>query len=141
MRRKTKAAPERLRAWRRGRLGEALCVLSLRLKGYRILARDYRVPMGEIDIVARRGAVVAAIEVKARPSTGAAVESVSPRQRRRVQRALDHFLAGRPRLASLTFRFDVMTVAPGRWPRHIPNAWDASGESAGGRKKSPHSRR
>jgi putative endonuclease len=135
------AAPERLRAWRRGRLAEALCLWHLRLRGYRILARDYRVKTGEIDILARRGGVVAAIEVKARPSLGEAVESVSPRQQKRVQRALDHFIAGRAHLATLTFRFDVMVVAPGRWPRHIPNAWDASLEISGGRKKSPHFRR
>ena len=69
--RRRPASPERLRAWRRGRAAETLCVWHLRLRGYRILARGYRVPVGEIDIVARRGRVVAAIEVKARDSAAA----------------------------------------------------------------------
>ena len=116
--------PERYRAWRRGRVAEALCLWHLRLRGWRILARDYRVGVGEIDIIARRGAVVAAIEVKARGSFAEAAEAVTPRQRRRVARAFAQFLAGRAGLALLTQRFDVMLVAPRRLPRHIPNAWD-----------------
>jgi putative endonuclease len=120
---KTTPAPARLRAVRRGRLAETLCLWHLRLHGWRILARDYRVPVGEIDILARRGSTLAAIEVKARGTLEAAVHSISPRQRRRVARALEHFLAGRPDLASLTLRFDVMLVAPRRLPRHLPNAW------------------
>ena len=110
-------------AWRRGRAAEAACVLLLRLRLYRILARDYRVPSGEIDIIARRGRAVVAIEVKARPSLADAAEAVSPRQRRRVARAFEHFLASRPDLAQLQPRFDVILVAPGRWPRHIVDAW------------------
>jgi putative endonuclease len=116
--------PERRRAERRGRFAEALCLWHLRLRGWRILARDYRVPVGEIDIVARRGGVLAAIEVKARGSFVDAAEAISPRQRRRVARAFEHFLAGRPNLAALTLRFDVMLVAPRRLPRHLANAWD-----------------
>jgi putative endonuclease len=95
----------------------------LRLRGYRILARGYRVPVGEIDIVARRGRVVAAIEVKARDSAAAASEAIAPRQRRRVARAFEQFLAAHPQHAGLTLRFDVMLVARGGWPRHLSNAW------------------
>jgi putative endonuclease len=133
-----RATPARIRAWRRGRWAETLCLWHLRFRGWRILARDYRVPMGEIDILARRGAVLAAIEVKARPSLGTAAEAVTPRQQRRVARALDHFLGGRPHLAKLSCRFDVMLVIPGKLPLHIANAWDASSEIPGTRKKSPH---
>lgn len=117
------ASPARRRAWRRGRAAETLCVWHLRLRGWRVLARGYRVPVGEIDIIARRGAVVAAIEVKARGSLEAASEAVSARQRRRVARAFAQFLASRPRLAGLTLRFDVMLVAPRRLPAHMPDAW------------------
>jgi putative endonuclease len=118
-----KPSAERLRAWRRGRRAETLCVWHLRLRGYRVLARDYRVPAGEIDIIARRGGVLAAIEVKARHSLAAAAEAITPRQRRRVARAFEHFLAGQPQLAGLTLRFDVMLVASGRMPHHLRNAW------------------
>jgi putative endonuclease len=121
--RRRPASPERLRAWRLVRAAETLCVWHLRLRGYRILARGYRVPVGEIDIVARRGRVVAAIEVKARDSAAAASEAIAPRQRRRVARAFEQFLAAHPQHAGLTLRFDVMLVARGGWPRHLSNAW------------------
>lgn len=114
---------KRLRAWQRGRAAETLCVWHLRLRGYRILARGYRVAVGEIDIVARRGRIVAAIEVKARDSAAAASEAIAPRQRRRVARAFEQFLAAHPQHAGLTLRFDVMLVARGGWPRHLSNAW------------------
>jgi len=117
------ASPQRLRAWRRGRSAETLCVWHLRLRGYRVLARGYRVAVGEIDIIARRGGVVAAIEVKARDSLAAASEAITPRQRRRVARAFEQFLAAHPQHAGLTLRFDVMLVARGRLPRHVCNAW------------------
>jgi putative endonuclease len=95
----------------------------LRLRGYRILARRYKTKLGEVDLIARRGAVLAAIEVKARADFDRAVESITLRQRQRITRALSHFLSGRPDLALLAARFDVMLVAPGRWPRHLIDAW------------------
>lgn len=113
----------RRQAFRRGHTAELLCLWHLRLRGYRILARRFRVPSGEVDLIARRGRVLAAIEVKARPSLATASEAISPRQRRRVARALEHFLAQRPELAGLAMRFDVMLVVPGRLPRHVADAW------------------
>jgi putative endonuclease len=114
---------KRREAWRRGRVAEWLCLWSLRCRGYRILARRYRVPAGEIDLIARRGHVVAAIEVKARPDFDSASAAVLGRQRRRIARALEQFLATRPDLARLDARFDVMMVVPRRWPRHLRDAW------------------
>ena len=111
------------RAHRRGHFAEFLCLWHLRLRGYRILARRFRVPSGEIDLIARRGGILVAIEVKARANLGAAGEAVSAQNRRRVARALDHYLAIHPKLAGLTQRFDVMLVVPGRLPRHLPDAW------------------
>ncbi|HEY0523018.1 MAG TPA: YraN family protein [Stellaceae bacterium] len=119
--------PERRTAWQRGRGAETLCTWWLRLRGWRILARGYRVPSGEIDIIARRGSTVAAIEVKARDSMEDALDAVTPRQRRRVARAFEHFLSGRPDLATLTLRFDVMLVVPARLPRHVADAWRTDG--------------
>jgi putative endonuclease len=117
------ATERRRKAERRGRWAESLCLWSLRLRGYRILARDYRVAVGEIDILARRGATLAAIEVKARDEHASAVEAVTPRQRRRITRAAAHFISVRPSLARLTIRFDVMLVMPGRLPLHLRDAW------------------
>jgi putative endonuclease len=114
---------KRRRADRAGRLAETLCALSLRLRGYRILARRFRTPVGELDIVARRGSVLAFIEVKARASFALAAESIAPRQRYRVERAAGAYLSLFPHLARLDVRFDAMLVAPRRWPRHIVDAW------------------
>ena len=117
----------RRRAARRGRMAEFICCWHLRLRGWRIVARDWRCPSGEIDIIARRGRVLAIIEVKARSVLAAAAGALSPRQRRRVARAADAFLLSRPDLADLAERFDVMLARPLRPPRHWPNAWSTDG--------------
>ena len=122
-RRPARPTPERQKAERRGRLAELLCRWHLRLRGWRIVASHWRCPSGEIDILARRGRVLAIIEVKARRDFAIAAESVLPRQRRRIARAASAFLLTRPDLALLTLRFDVMLVAPPRPLRHLPGAW------------------
>jgi len=111
------------RAWRWGHGAEALCIGALMLRGYRIMARRIRYPVGEIDIVAKRGGTLAIIEVKARRDIGEAAEAVSGRQRRRIARAAEWLLAERPDLAALTVRFDVMMVVPWRLPQHLRSAW------------------
>jgi putative endonuclease len=111
------------RAERRGRVAEWLCLWQLRLRGWHILARGWRCPVGEIDIVARRGKVLAIIEVKSRGEFAAAAAALAPRQRRRIARAAEAFLLQRSDLAGLDLRFDLMLVAPRRLPRHWPGAW------------------
>ena len=118
-----RAKSRRERAERRGRVAELLCRWHLRLRGWRIVASDWRCPSGEVDILARRGGVLAIIEVKARRDFDSAVAAVSPRQRRRIARAASAFLTSRPELAEMRLRFDVMLVAPLRLPRHLPDAW------------------
>ena len=113
----------RRKAWQRGRRAEGLAILALRIAGYRILARNLKSPVGEIDIVARRGRIIAFVEVKARADWGGAAEALAGRQRRRIGRAAGAFLAARPALARFQPRFDVMLTVPWRWPRHIINAW------------------
>jgi putative endonuclease len=114
---------DRQRAQRRGAFAEFLCRWHLRLRGWRIVARDWRCPAGEIDILARRGGVLAIIEVKSRRDFASAAASILPRQRRRIARAAAAFLLMRPDLAELALRFDVMLVTPPHLPRHLPNAW------------------
>ena len=118
-------AARRRRAERRGRWAEWLCLLHLRMRGWRILARDWRCPAGEIDIVARRGRVVAIVEVKARGAIGTAAAALTSRQRRRIARAAEAFLAARPELEGLDLRFDVMLVTAFGWPQHWRGAWRA----------------
>jgi putative endonuclease len=113
----------RRRAQRRGRLAELLCRWHLRLHGWRVLATDWRCPAGEIDILARRGAVLAVVEVKTRGDLVIAANAIAPRQRRRIARAASAFLLTRPELAGLALRFDVMLIAPHRLPRHLVDAW------------------
>jgi putative endonuclease len=121
--RRTGADPKRLRARRRGRIAEHLCRWHLRLRGWRILACDWRCPAGEIDILARRRDVLAVIEVKSRPDFATGATALSPRQRRRIARAAEAFLLMRPDLAAMAIRFDVMVVEPRRLPRHLAGAW------------------
>src|SRR5262249_29246226 len=96
------------------------------LKGYRILARRWQSPVGEIDIVARRRGVLVFVEVKARAGLDAAAEALSGRQQRRIRAAAAAWLAGHPEDASREIRFDAVLVTPRRWPRHIIAAFDAT---------------
>ena len=115
----------RQRAYARGRRGERIAAWWLRLKGYRVLARGFRCPAGEVDLIVRRGAILAIVEVKHRESLAIAGAAVGPRQQRRVRRAAEHFLQRHPDLAGLQLRFDAVLLAPGQLPRHLKDAWNA----------------
>lgn len=119
--------PTRRAAARRGRWAEGLAAWRLRLAGYRVIARNVRTPVGEIDLIVRRGPVLAFVEVKIRAGLASAAEAIRPAQQARIRKAASAFLARRPDLAVLTLRFDAVLVAAGRWPRHIPDAWRDSG--------------
>ena len=110
-------------AYGRGRRAELIAAWGLRLKGYRILARGFRVPVGEIDLIARRGRTIALVEVKARADLQTAHTAISSRQRRRIERAAVSFLQQNQSLACFDVRFDVVLLAPGRRPRHLIDAW------------------
>jgi putative endonuclease len=118
--------PERQVAFRLGLSAESRAAALLIAKGFRILARRWRSPVGEIDIVARRRHLLVFVEVKARERLDDAAWSVTERQRARIVAAADAWLAQRPDDNIHDIRFDVMLVAPGRIPRHIPAAFDAS---------------
>jgi putative endonuclease len=110
-------------AYRRGHAGERLAALRLMLAGYRILARRYRTKVGEIDLIARRGNVVAFVEVKRRAELATGLEAVTPQARIRIRRAAELYLRRNPALAERTLRFDVIVITPWAWPRHIVDAW------------------
>jgi putative endonuclease len=109
-------------ARRSGRRAEVIAALWLIAKGYRILAFRLATPQGEIDLLAAKGGVLAAVEVKTRASLEAALEAVSQAQRRRLRRALALVAARRGR-TDARLRLDLFALAPGRFPRHIPGAW------------------
>jgi putative endonuclease len=118
--------PERQAAFRLGLSAESRAAAFLIAKGYRILARRFRSPLGEIDIVAGRRRTLVFVEVKARATLDDAAEAVVPRQRQRIVGAAQAWLASHPHDADCDMRFDVVLVAPGKLPRHIPAAFDAS---------------
>lgn len=116
-------AARRRRLLSRGHRGETLAAWALRLKGYRIIARQYRTKLGEIDIIARRGDLVAVVEVKARPTLIEAMESVGPHAQRRIEAAADIWLSRQKDFSRLSVRFDIVAVLPGHWPVHVKDAW------------------
>ncbi len=112
----------RQRAERGGRRAEALAALWLQLKGWDILARRARTPVGEVDLVARRGRIVAFIEVKARAVAREAEFSLDTYRLRRVAAAASA-LAPRFVLAGDDMRIDAIFIVPRRQPRHMANVW------------------
>jgi putative endonuclease len=120
------AAPERVAAFRTGLSAEARAAAYLMAKGYRILAKRFRTPVGEIDLVARRRNVVVFVEVKARATLDDAAYAVTPRQQRRIIDAAQTWLMAHPEHAEFDLRFDAMLIAPRHLPRHLLAAFDAS---------------
>src|SRR5882672_10102489 len=118
--------PERQVAFRLGISAESRAAALLIAKGFRILARRFRSPVGEIDIVARRRQLLIFVEGKARERLDDAAWSVTERQRARIVAAAEAWLADHPDPSIQDIRFDAMLVAPGRVPQHIPAAFDAS---------------
>jgi len=112
----------RARAEQRGRRGETLAAWYLRLKGWRIVARRVKTPRGEIDLIARRGRTVAFIEVKWRASAQERDHAIDAYRLRRVGAAAEA-VAHRYARPNEVQRIDVLLLAPGRFPRHIVNAW------------------
>jgi putative endonuclease len=119
------ARPEKLAAFRVGISAESRAAAWLIAHGYRILSRRWKSPLGEIDTVAARRHLLIFVEVKARATLDAAAESVTPRQKQRIVRAAELWLAHFPQPAIRDFRFDAILIAPGKLPRHIPAAFES----------------
>ena len=120
------AAPERVAAFRTGISAETRAAAYLMAKGYRILAKRFRTPHGEIDIVAKRRNLLAFVEVKARATLDEAAFAVTPRQQARIIDAAQGWLVAHPEHAEFDLRFDAVLIAPRRLPRHLLAAFDAS---------------
>lgn len=112
----------RAAAERRGRRGETLAAWWLRLHGWRIVATRARTPVGEVDLIARRGRTLAFVEVKTRASEAELALAIDRHRLSRVARAAE-LLAPRFARPDDDIRVDVILLRPRAWPRHIVNAW------------------
>jgi len=113
-------------SYRQGLYAENLAALILRAKGYRVLARRHKTPVGEIDLILRRGRMLVFTEVKARPDLSTALACVTPAMKNRIIRAAHYYLAQHPDLSGLEMRFDLVVIAPPFSWRHLDNAWQVS---------------
>lgn len=113
----------RVKAYRDGIMAETLAACLYRLKGYRIVARRYRSPVGEIDLVAAKGQRLAFVEVKRRRTQDEAAFAVTAKQKRRIVRAAQYWLASHPDFVSRSIGFDVVLCAPWALPRHVQDAF------------------
>ena len=117
----TGGTDKRRRAYRKGHRGEWLAALALTFKGYRVVARRFRTPLGEVDLIARRGNIVAIVEVKARPTLEQAMEAVGYAAQQRIDAAADLWLARQRDHGRLSLRYDLVAILPRRWPVHVEN--------------------
>lgn len=111
-------------AYAYGLRAEMAATLWLRARLYQILARNYRVQGGEIDVIAKRGRTIVFVEVKARGDLDDAAIAITPQKQRRFSRAANRWLATNPWAMTYTLRADAIFVAPGRLPRHVENAFE-----------------
>ena len=115
----TTPKPSRAQAERAGRLAEQFAALSLQLKGYVILARRAKNPRGEIDLIARRGKVLAFIEVKMRKKAKDPATILTPAQMQRIINGATGWAASRAWTQGLQWRYDFILVSPWKWPLHM----------------------
>ncbi len=111
--------------YHRGIRAEHFAAIFLRLKGYGVLERRFKTPVGEIDIIARRGNTLIFVEVKERTVMHAALESITPRMKARIASAARYYVAAHPACAAMDMRFDVIATQ-GLRIRHLDNAWQAA---------------
>ena len=111
---------------RHGLWAELIAALWLMLKAYRIVHWRYKTPVGEIDLIARRGNALAFVEVKLRKTHALAAEAIHITNQQRVVRAAQYYLSTHPQPAHRTIRFDAVLVTWYRAPRHITHAFSAA---------------
>ncbi|HEY5216893.1 MAG TPA: YraN family protein [Pseudolabrys sp.] len=123
-RQKREARPDKIAAFGLGISAESRAAVWLIAHGYRILARRWKSPRGEIDIIAARRHLLVFVEVKPRATLDDAAEAVTKRQQQRIAAAAEIWLAANPMPAIRDMRFDAILVAPGKLPRHIKAAFE-----------------
>lgn len=118
-----RTSQDRRKAFLRGHLSEYYAAIYLMFRGYRIIAMRFRSKSGEVDIIARKGDLVAFIEVKARRITGDAIFAVDPTSQRRIRNASLTWIARQPDASILTYRYDIIAVTPWSRPQHFIDAF------------------
>ena len=113
----------RRQAEARGRRAEWWAALWLVLKGYRIVSRREKTASGELDIVARKGRILAIVEVKARHSLEEGINALTWHQQQRIIRGTSSFIGQRRKFAGLDIRYDLMVIRPWRLPFHSRQAF------------------
>lgn len=116
-------ASKKQKAYKQGVISEKLAAVFLRFKGYKILEQRFKTPVGEIDLIARKGKALVMVEVKQRRSIDEALESVTPKMRGRIERAALYYMHRHSGAQDLNLRFDLIAM---QWPfliRHLDNAW------------------
>ncbi len=112
-----------IKNYQKGLQAEMIGKFYLRLKGYRIVGERFKTPVGEIDLIAKRGRVLVFVEVKSRRNLHDAAEAVHRQNQQRVKRAAELYLQRHMEYTGYALRFDALLLAPRVWPRHISNAW------------------
>ena len=115
-------------SYQRGVQGESVALAFLNLHGYHILAKRYRTPYGEIDIIARYDNMIVCVEVKTRSSLSASLNAIQSPQQERIMNAYLYFIQSFPDYANDAVRFDVIVCVPNSRPLHIKNAFEANYE-------------
>ncbi|MGE4314446.1 MAG: YraN family protein [Pseudobdellovibrionaceae bacterium] len=109
-----------------GLRAEKIAAILMRLKGYKILATRFKTPVGEIDLVAKRGNTLVFTEVKLRKDKDAAAYAISEQGKQRISRAAAYYLSGRPDMQHMACRFDAILIVPPFFVRHLDNVWTVS---------------
>jgi putative endonuclease len=109
----------------KGRWAEAYAAFFLQLKGYSIVARRFKTPLGEIDIIASKKNTLIGIEVKAHKTFDAGIWAITPHQQKRIIGAIKIFLSKRPKWSGADIRFDIILI---KFPyvKHLQHVWGES---------------
>ena len=123
--------PARLQSYKKGHWAESLAKFYFLIKGYKVLVRRYKTPVGEIDLILQKDKALIFVEVKLRRSIDEALESISHKNKKRVEKAALHFIAHNTKYQGFGYQFDVFAVIMrGRFVpngfRHLDNAWEGS---------------
>lgn len=108
---------------RRGVIAEYVAACYLILKAYTVLAMRYRIKEGEVDLIIRRGRVIAFVEVKARADLASGMDAIDEMKLRKFRKAVDHWVMRNLWAEAYTLRGDAVVIRPWRLPVHIEDAF------------------